>query len=91
MNASVALKQVYMRYLDRYEKLHFLGDSNERADDGEDENRHKKWNDKSHNEIPLKYNYSQHMVPGNNINVTIEVLFFAYDPFLCYRWSSHNS
>lgn len=66
MNASVALKQVYMRYLDRYEKIHFLGDNNERADDNEDENRHKKWNDKSHNEIPLKYNYSQHMVPGTN-------------------------
>lgn len=54
-----------MRYLDRYEKLHFLGEDNDRNnDEGDDDNRHKKWNNKNLNEIPLKYNYAQHNVSG---------------------------
>ena len=66
VNASVALKQIYMRYLDKYEKLHFLGeDTNERVDNDDDDNRHKKWNNKNFNEVPLKYNYNQHVVSGN--------------------------
>lgn len=63
VNASVALKQIYLRYLDRYEKVHFLGEDSERVDDPDDDNRHKKWNNKVLNEVPLKYNYSQHTVP----------------------------
>lgn len=64
VNASVALKQIYMRYLDRYEKLNFLGEDNDRVNDELDEdNRHKKWSNKNLNEVPLKYNYSQHNVP----------------------------
>lgn len=63
VNASVALKQIYMRYLDKYEKLHFLGEDNERNDDPDDDNRHKKWNNKNLNEVPMKYNYNQHIVP----------------------------
>lgn len=72
VNAAVALKQIYMRYLDRYEKLHFQGsgggagdDNDHRLDDGDDDNsnRHKKWNNKTLlNEVPLKYNYGQHLV-----------------------------
>lgn len=66
VNAAVALKQIYMRFLDRYEKLHFQSDDNDsRMDDADDEhNRHKKWSNKSLlNEVPLKYNYHQHQVP----------------------------
>ncbi|KAJ6624823.1 AT-rich interactive domain-containing protein 2 [Pseudolycoriella hygida] len=63
VNASVALKQIYLRYLDRFEKVHFLGEDSERVDDADDDNRHKKWNNKVINEVPLKYNYSQHAVP----------------------------
>lgn len=63
VNASVALKQIYLRYLDRYEKVHFLGEDSERVDDPDDDNRHKKWNNKVLNEVPLKYNYNQHIVP----------------------------
>lgn len=65
VNASVALKQIYMRFLDRYEKLHFHNDDNDyRLDDADDEhNRHKKWSNKNLlNEVPLKYNYGQHQV-----------------------------
>lgn len=52
-----------MRYLDRYEKLHFLGEDAERPDETDDESRHKKWNNKVVNDIPMKYNYNQHYVP----------------------------
>lgn len=63
VNASVALKQIYMRYLDRYEKVHFLGEDDSRnVDENDDENRHKKWSNKNFNEVPLKYNYNQHNV-----------------------------
>lgn len=63
VNASVAIKQIYMRYLDRYEKLHFMTEDNDRADDADDDNRHKKWNNKNMvNEVPLKYNYAQHNI-----------------------------
>lgn len=55
-----------MRYLDRYEKIHFFGEDNDRAiDETEDDNRHKKWNNKTFNEVPLKYNYNQHNVSEN--------------------------
>lgn len=70
VNASVALKHIYLRYLDKYEKLHYLGEDNERADDPEDDNRHKKWNNKTMNEVPMKYNYSQHSVPGKTISTS---------------------
>lgn len=63
VNASVALKQIYMRYLDRYEKIHFLGEDNDRnTEENDEDNRHKKWNNKNFNDVPLKYNHSQHVV-----------------------------
>lgn len=64
VNASVALKQIYLRYLDRYEKIHFLGEDDSRnIDETDDDNRHKKWSNKNFNEVPLKYNHGQHFVP----------------------------
>lgn len=72
VNAAVVLKQIYMRFLDRYEKLHFQSAANGndaddgRLDDTDDDhinNRHRKWNNKSAlNEVPLRYNYGQHAV-----------------------------
>ena len=32
-NCGLALKQVYLRYLDSYEKAHFLGDDNDDPED----------------------------------------------------------
>lgn len=61
----MALKQIYMRFLDRYEKVHFLGEDNDRIADhyeNDEDNRHKKWNNKHFNDVPMKYNYSQHNV-----------------------------
>lgn len=64
VNASVALKHIFLRYLDRYERIHFLGEDDSRNNNENDEdNLHKKWNNKNLNEIPLKYNYAQHNVP----------------------------
>lgn len=72
VNASVALKQIYIRFLDKYERVHFLGEDNDRNNDEVDEdNRHKKWSNKNLNEIPLKYNYNQHIVSGR-ICLTIQ-------------------
>jgi len=36
-NGSLALKQTYLRYLDPYEKVHFLGEEEDRDDDWVDE------------------------------------------------------
>ncbi|XP_055707440.1 mucin-4 isoform X3 [Phlebotomus papatasi] len=62
VNAPVAIKYIYLRYLDRYEKLHFHGEENERADDEDDENRHKRWNARLLHNVPNTYNYHQHAV-----------------------------
>lgn len=52
-----------MRYLDKYEKIHFLGEDNDRnTEEMDEDNRHKKWSNKNFNEVPLKYNHSQHIV-----------------------------
>ncbi|XP_055689207.1 AT-rich interactive domain-containing protein 2 isoform X2 [Lutzomyia longipalpis] len=62
VNAPVAIKYIYLRYLDRYEKLHFHGEEPERADDEEDENRHKRWNARLLHNVPANYNYHQHTI-----------------------------
>lgn len=75
-----------MRYLDRYEKLHFLGEDNDRNnDEGDDDNRHKKWNNKNLNEIPLKYNYAQHNVSGM-FHTIIHVFFYSFMILLFRLW-----
>lgn len=66
VNAPVAIKYIYLRYLDRYEKLHFHGEENERADDEDDENRHKRWNARLLHNVPNTYNYHQHAVSGKS-------------------------
>jgi len=42
VNAEVALKQIYLRYLDRYEKINFLGETGSIAGDDDEDSRHKK-------------------------------------------------
>lgn len=65
VNASVALKNIYIRFLDRYEKVHFLGEDTERVDDLDEDSRHKKWSSKNFCSVPLSYNYAQHNIHGN--------------------------
>ncbi|XP_037913494.1 AT-rich interactive domain-containing protein 2 isoform X3 [Hermetia illucens] len=62
VNAPVAIKHIYTRYLDKYERLHFLGEDPDRADEPDDEGRHKKWSAKNFTSVPMTYNYSQHQV-----------------------------
>ncbi|XP_054261438.1 AT-rich interactive domain-containing protein 2 isoform X4 [Macrosteles quadrilineatus] len=65
VNSSVALKQIYLRYLDRYEKVHYLGEVGERANDDDEDNRHRRWSARALHSVPLTYNYSQHNVNEN--------------------------
>ncbi|XP_026274441.1 AT-rich interactive domain-containing protein 2 isoform X6 [Frankliniella occidentalis] len=62
VNAGVALKQVYLRYLDRYEKVHFLGEDGGRASDDDDDSRHKRWSARVLHSVPLVYNTHQHIL-----------------------------
>uniref|UniRef100_A0A0K8S4F2 AT-rich interactive domain-containing protein 2 n=1 Tax=Lygus hesperus TaxID=30085 RepID=A0A0K8S4F2_LYGHE len=62
VNASVAIKQVYLRYLDRYEKIHYLGEIGERGGDDDEDSRHRRWSARSLHSVPLTYNHGQHNV-----------------------------
>lgn len=62
VNASIALKQIYIRYLDRYEKVHFHKEDGDRGDDDDDEVRHKKWSPRVLHNVPMSYNYNQHNI-----------------------------
>ncbi|XP_043267604.1 AT-rich interactive domain-containing protein 2 isoform X7 [Venturia canescens] len=62
VNSGVGLKQIYLRYLDRYEKVHFLGEDGQQADDEDEDSRHRKWSARALHSVPLTYNYHQHNV-----------------------------
>jgi AT-rich interactive domain-containing protein 2 len=64
-NSALVLKQIYVRYLDQFEKVNFLGEAADRNEDEEDENRHKKWTVRAlhRKTVPMTYNYAQHVVP----------------------------
>ncbi|XP_064215038.1 AT-rich interactive domain-containing protein 2 isoform X4 [Tribolium castaneum] len=66
VNGSVALKQIYLRYLDRWEKVHFLGEEADRGSDDDEESRHKRWSARALHSVPLTYNYSQHVIADTN-------------------------
>ncbi|XP_015111590.1 AT-rich interactive domain-containing protein 2 isoform X5 [Diachasma alloeum] len=62
VNSGVGLKQIYLRYLDRYEKVHFLGEDGHQGDDDDEDSRHRKWSARSLHSVPLTYNHNQHNV-----------------------------
>ncbi|KAJ1529921.1 hypothetical protein ONE63_006650 [Megalurothrips usitatus] len=62
VNSGVALKQVYLRYLDRYEKVNFLGEDGGRGSDDDDDSRHKRWSARAMHTVPLTYNAHQHVL-----------------------------
>ncbi|XP_074657828.1 uncharacterized protein LOC141910865 [Tubulanus polymorphus] len=65
-NASQALKQIYLRYLDAYEKLHFLGvDPNQRSEFEDDERPSRKKSVSTFLTVPMYYNHRQHHVADN--------------------------
>lgn len=66
VNIIIAIKQTYIRYLDRYEKVYFLGESIDRADDEDDESeKHvKRLSSRTLHSIPQTYNHHQHYLSG---------------------------
>ena len=69
MNGAVLLKQTYLRYLDTYEKIHYLGDGDDEDDDNwyndaEESRSRRQKAQKVQNSIPLSYNLNQHNVSG---------------------------
>ena len=70
VNGAVLLKQTYLRYLDTYEKIHYLGEDKDDADDddwykdAEDSRSRRQKSQKVQNSIPLSYNLNQHNVSG---------------------------
>uniref|UniRef100_T1HA71 Uncharacterized protein n=1 Tax=Rhodnius prolixus TaxID=13249 RepID=T1HA71_RHOPR len=71
VNGGVAIKQIYLRYLDRYEKLHFLGEIGERGGDDDEDSRHRRWSARALHSVPLSYNHAQH-----TFNASLKELFF---------------
>ncbi|CAH1128873.1 unnamed protein product [Ceutorhynchus assimilis] len=69
VNGSVALKQIYLRYLDRWEKVHFLGEDGDRGSDDDEESRHKRWSARALHSVPHAYIYSQHNVSDDKREV----------------------
>lgn len=54
----------FNRYLDRYEKINFLGETGSIAGDDDEDSRHKKWSARALHSVPLVYNHHQHSVVG---------------------------
>lgn len=69
VNIAIAIKQIYIRYLDRYEKVYFLGESLDRADDEDDESEKmhvKRLSSRTLHSIPQTYNHHQHYLSGKS-------------------------
>jgi AT-rich interactive domain-containing protein 2 len=62
VNSELALKHIYIRYFDKYERVNFLGEEKDRIDEDEEENRHKRWSARALHSIPSSYNHSHHNV-----------------------------
>ena len=65
-NGSLAIKQAYLRYLDSYEKVHFLGEEDDDNDtwynDEEDSRAKRNKAQKITATVPLTYNAAQHNI-----------------------------
>lgn len=68
-NGPLAIKHIYLRYLDPYEKFHFLGDDDDNDGDHYDEEDSRARRNKSSRvtaSVPLVYNHAQHQVPEHH-------------------------
>jgi AT-rich interactive domain-containing protein 2 len=70
VNGGVALKQVYVRYLERYERVHFLGEVGDQDEDPEE--GHRRWAARAVHNVPLTYNYHHHNISGG-----IQLIYFV--------------
>lgn len=62
VNSELALKHIYIRFFDKYERFNFLGEEKERMDEDEEESRHKRWSARALHAIPSSYNHSHHHI-----------------------------
>lgn len=69
---------MFFRYLDRYEKVHFLGEDGQQADDEDEDSRHRKWSARALHSVPLTYNHHQHNVAGKCFLFSNHVLDTMY-------------
>lgn len=64
INSGIVIKQIYIRFLERYEKVHFLGESLDRNDDEDDDSENrllsKKISSRNLHATPQTYNHNQH-------------------------------
>ena len=68
-NGSLALKQSYLRYLEPYEKVHFLGEEEDDHNDYYDAEDSRVRNHRAAKilgTVPSTYNYNQHNIPEHN-------------------------
>jgi len=61
---TIVIFNIIFRYLDRYEKINFLGETGSIAGDDDEDSRHKKWSARALHSVPLVYNHHQHAVNG---------------------------
>lgn len=76
VNSDVAIKQIYLRYLDRYEKIHFHG---ELGVDDDEISRHRQWSARALHSIPMTYNHTQHSV-NESLRATNGLSVSLYQP-----------
>ncbi|XP_021699477.1 AT-rich interactive domain-containing protein 2 isoform X1 [Aedes aegypti] len=64
VNNEIALKQIYIRYLDKYERITFHGEEKDPAEEEDEEKRHnRRWTARMLHSVPSVYNHAQHNVP----------------------------
>ncbi|XP_046453867.1 AT-rich interactive domain-containing protein 2-like isoform X3 [Daphnia pulex] len=67
-NGPIALKQIYIRYLDVYERIHFLGEEVDRRESEhheEDDARNRRKALRLLHATPTSYNAAQHVIPDH--------------------------
>ncbi|XP_053684962.1 AT-rich interactive domain-containing protein 2 isoform X5 [Sabethes cyaneus] len=80
VNNEIAIKQIYIRYLDKYERVNFHGEEKDPADDEDEEKRHnRRWSARMLHSVPAVYNHSQHNVPEST-RVSLNMSCDMYKP-----------
>ncbi|KAG8198532.1 hypothetical protein JTE90_026435 [Oedothorax gibbosus] len=62
VNFSLSLRQIYIRYLGHYEKIHFMGEDPDHDKKETSESHNKKLQLTLFHNVPMVYNYAQHEV-----------------------------
>lgn len=92
VNNEIALKQIYIRYLDKYERVNFHGEEKDPAEEEDDEKRHnRRWTARMLHSIPSVYNHAQHNVPEStraSMNMSCDLYQpTEYEKLILSLWS----